>query len=248
MMIKALLISLFLTPTAVLAMGPPFWSASNPTPTGGGGGDTPVVASTAETATTSPWTGVVFTKPSGAVEGDLVIGASVSHEGGVSATVTPPSGFTEIPGGAAYAYSRLHPSFRVLGAGEPATWTTGAEQGSFADGVSLRITGASGIDASAYTESETPTASVVCPSVTTTGDNRLILNLFTAGKYESLPNVTYDAGTAEVLQGSLASVAPYVRWAVAKFEQPEAGATGTRTHTLSAASDSYICITVAVEP
>jgi len=184
-----------------------------------------------QNATGVPSTTITITKPASTVSGNFLI-ADITFQGGTTITVTPPAGWTLIlrtnngtsVGTATY--------YKVAGGAEPAnyTWTTTSTRQL---GGIIRYTGVNNsspidVSAAATGNSTTPTA----PTVTTTLANDRVLVF-----YGFSDDVTFStpSGTTERFDiGRLgAADADSRATAASDFAQASAGATGTKSSTVS---------------
>lgn len=195
--------------------------------------------------TVSTGTGnLVFNKPSGTAQGDLLI-VFMGFEKGSDVAITPPSGWTLVQrinsgtdnGAAAY--------YKMAGSSEPASYTfTLTNSPKHAGGI-VRYSGVDSVNPInvSATNSGTSSTSQVAPSVTTTVNNAKVLVYYTSKKpatYTPAATTTerWDApNTADGLPSNM----------MADFEQVTAGATGTKTATASEA-EVWQTITVALTP
>lgn len=186
---------------------------------------------------------VTFTIPSGASTGDVIVvfavGRSVSDDHSLS--VGSELQELESPiGGQNYTMS-AH-AYTVTGGDVPGTTTFYVESTqSFMNfvAVAVTVTGTSGVDVSAAASDGSFNTTVTAPSVTTTGDDALIL--FGAGQ---LNTATYSSGTyTELAEPTIGSAG----LAVYETEALTAGSTGVFNVTSSAAHYGY-GITVALLP
>ncbi len=204
------------------------------------------VQSSTTAAQTSNSLTLTLTRPSGLVDGDLLV-ACVAHKNGAGALNTPTgwtaAGSIEIAGG--WMGSRI---FYRIASGEPATQDFTTDTSDKLSGVLVRIDGqhassflnAFGSDSNT---SSSETASV-SPSVTTTADGCLILS-FHANREVSAPvNGSPPSGTTQTAfaESSFGAAA-----AVAQEKQATKAATGAATWTLDAAGP-WAAWTVAIAP
>jgi len=186
---------------------------------------------------------VSVSKPSGTVDGDLLLGHfGLQHGGG--AVITPP--LTDL-------WDEISANWEgeacgdIAGASEPSSYTWSVDSDSRLVAVMMRITGADGTSPihKVGTANSGGSGTATCPSVTTTVDGCLILRMIT--KRWISYGVTLPGGLTEAYsEGSSSnSYAPHV---YAAYEiQSSAGATGTQDFTLSA-STLWVANTIAIAP
>lgn len=190
----------------------------------------------------------VLTKPAGTQQGDLLV-ALVSKDHGIG-DWTAPEGWTE--GIAKFSNSsivHLAVYWKEAGASEPATYTfTYSFVGGsvFAGGI-LRISGADTGTPFHQTDTRTNNGTThLCPDVTTTLDNCLILRLITADD----DNYTDDGSPAghTVLWVDDSALGSGITSGVAYESQELAGSPGTASFTGFTASEEGCGATVAIAP
>jgi hypothetical protein len=141
---------------------------------------TPTVrASSSNTANAA--TSIAFATPAGTSAGDVLV-ATVAHQVGQARNLTPPAGWTAIPGTdvADGNNARIHAWYRVATAFEPLSYTftlTGGSGQDISGGIAA-VQGANTatpINASNGQKNPNQSKNVTAPSVTTTVDNALLL-------------------------------------------------------------------------
>jgi hypothetical protein len=182
-------------------------------------------------------TTLVVTKPSGVVEGNVMVATVTVKETGA---VTPPSGWTAILNLTQGTALRQVTYYKVATASEPSSysWSLGtsrAASGGIADysGVNPTVP----VDATASATGASGNAAV--PGATTSAPNDLVLAV---ASFAASTTVTPDASTTErfdVASGSNTTE-------VADFAQASAGATGAKTATPLVSTGAWIAQTVAL--
>lgn len=189
-------------------------------------------------------TTITVNKPTGTVEGDLLIGAIVVDN---AVTITPPANWTLIQGGGVNPVSNT-PShgvwYKVAGGSEPADYTWSLSEGEGACGAILRYDGqnvANPINASGHDES-TGSTTPQAPTVTTDVDGCMIVRLAGMDSNET-PYTSPDGYDERVNHTST----EYCGQVIADLIQESLGATGTADF---AQQDSvpWYCFTVAIAP
>lgn len=174
---------------------------------------------------------LTLSRPTGVVAGDLLV-ALLFHDDLDTNTWSGPSGWSEIvtivDSGDVCALSVWA---KEAGDSEPSTYdfTKGSANGSVMGGGILRISGAdtaSPVDVSSNQDLGSVT-DIVCPSVTTTGDERLILRFFVQDDNQ-YAHVAYPSGHTGLWAGTSA-LGDDISSGAAHIEQATAGATGTGT-------------------
>ena len=216
-----------------------------PKPTGG-----PQVRSSASASANQGVSTLSIPKPAGTQEGDLLLGV-VSHQGGSTRDMTPPTGWTAVPNADIYegGNARIHAWWKVAGASEPSSYgftVTGGTSWSSAGGV-MAITGANLMSpietAGGLSTGSTTTTKLTAPALTTTKPNTLLVY---GGAVNQPATFTPPQFYSE--QWDLSTAATYnvaTETAVRTFE--ETGSTGTATATLNVAARG-VAIHVAVSP
>ena len=142
------------------------------------------VASTSSAYVVATGYSLTITKPSGTVEGDLLICYVLSFGWGNFPTITTLSGWTKLIERTTDKYysgncvGAIY--YKKAGASEPSsyTWVNGGSGNTYFNCLMMRITGAHAttpIDASASTNTVNPSTTYTFPSVTTTVANTLLL-------------------------------------------------------------------------
>ena len=210
---------------------------------------TPAVRAVSSNTSNGPATSITFTKPAGAVTGDLLL-AIAANMNGSGRSMAAPAGWTTIPNTDQFngTAARTHAWYKVAGATEPPDYTFALTGGSGYDmsGGILAIVGANAtipINASGGQNSgATLSTSVIAPSITTSVANTLLAfggacNVQVA--FAPPPGMTEQWDRAS--SGSFRVVTETATQAFAGT-----GATGTRTATLSGAcKNDGILIAVA---
>jgi hypothetical protein len=187
--------------------------------------------------------------PAGTTAGDLLV-ATVAHQGGSGRGMTPPAGWSAVPNTDVYegTNARIHAWFKFAGASEPSSYTftlTGGSQDT-AGGI-IALSGANAVSpinvSAGQSNGSTGSTSVPAPSVTTTVPNTLLLyagalNVAAAWTQPPFMSEQFERATSGTYKVSIESAT-----------QPltAAGATGTRTATLSTSGRS-VGITFAIAP
>jgi RHS repeat-associated protein len=210
---------------------------------GGGTSAAPTLRTPCTTAVGSSGTATV-TKPTGTVQGDLLV-VGLAFEKGSDVTVTPPSGWTLIrrtnqSSNVGYATYR-----KLAGASEGASyafaltnspkWSIGACAIAGAD-----ATTPIDVHNGASAASGNPSA----PSVTTAAANRLVLAFYANKKpatYSGYSSPAVERWDAPNTSGGLPSNA------MASYEQPAAGATGAKSATVSEQAE-WVAQQIAIAP
>jgi hypothetical protein len=188
---------------------------------------------------------VTVNKPTGTVEGDLLIAFIAKDDD--DAITGVPTGWTLIVGQAAQYQARFNCYYKIATASEPDSYTWRGDREQYV-GVILRYTGhdpTNPINAYASASSSTANNSPVAPSVTTTVDGCLIIQAFGAD----------DDDTPYTVPSPLTQ-----RWneisntgngtcgtAGGEWVQTSAGNTGTATFTMNA-PEEWAAITIAIAP
>ena len=203
--------------------------------------------SSAEASASSDTTSINVSKPSGTVQGDLLIANFVSDG---SSTLSAPGGWTLVEGGGVNPVDNT-PSFgvwyKIAGASEPSNYTFTSSASEELYIAVLRYTGhdpSAPINASDIANSSgstTPTA----PTVTTTVDNCKILRVFGADDDDD-PYVS-PGGHTERYNGQSGGGYGTCGGAGADTDQASAGATGTAAFSQQN-SEEWRAVTVAIAP
>jgi hypothetical protein len=207
-------------------------------------------------ALTASGTSLTINKPSGVVQGDVMV-AAIQESGGTGGTLTAPSGWTPIrtqtviSGGGSAADTKGYTYYKVAESSEPTSYTWGSTLSAEHSGGIIALTGvntSSPIDDSASQENAA-SLSVTCPAVTTTVDESWLVAFpfthdgttfsFPSGTTERFDVQTGTASTDRTIAGGTDPLGA-------------AGDTGTRTITNQNpggfAAPTSACITVALEP
>ena len=200
---------------------------------------------THETSATAVGNGATATvnKPSGTVEGDLLV-VGVMFEKGSDVTVTPPAGWTLIRRTDTAADVGLATSYKVAGASEPANYAFGLTGNpKWAIGIS-RISAINTSNPVDVSQGGTGSSGDVdAPSVTTTVANTLVLAFYTS---KQSATYTPDAGTSEQYDApNTADGIPSNM--LATFVQATAGSTGIKT-AVPSGSEIWVSQQVAISP
>lgn len=193
----------------------------------------PTVRSTATGTANYASTSVTIPKPAGTAAGDVLL-ATIGHQGGTSATLSAPAGWTAVPGADASdgTNARIRAFSRVATAAEPASYTFTLNRGMSLAGGITAITGANTaapINAAGARATTSSSRSIVAPSITTTVPKT---RLFYAAAVNSPQTYAPPGGMAE--QWDVTTSGRYnVASTTASAGQVAAGATGTRTATTS---------------
>jgi len=186
---------------------------------------------------------LTITKPSGTVEGDLLVAFVSARQRDVS----PPAGWTEIAYTSGFSIE-AGCWYKVAGASEGSSYNfaVGGSAPRHGSGVIARVsaTSATQADVSATTDTgSAASATHTSPSVTTTVANTLLFR-YLAGDSEANNTSTPSGHTlaAYVEAASVLSSSCLVY-----KDQAAAGSTGTASFTLGAADDAVL-ITVAITP
>lgn len=181
----------------------------------------------ASQASVTPTSGTTITvsKPTGTVDGDVLI-AMISVRASSSSTITAPSGWTLVGSAGTASSTRTAVYYRVAGTSEPTSyqWTSDLAI-TDAVGLILRYTPSApttppgSVDATGMGSLVSP---AVAPSVTATGNNDRLIALFSSGTPGSVPTgMTQRAA----IDGGNSGAWAYDQLLTA------IGATGTRTWT-----------------
>jgi hypothetical protein len=185
------------------------------------------------------------TKPSGVVDGDLlIVCGSVDPDGSSSALFGPAGWFEIFSGGAGPAAAPAQAGwFRIwtkIAATEPASWQFGSIDTSNAQFTALRVTGFTGTPRVAVVNVGGTTSKLtthLAPTVTAAAGDLLICG------WQIIPQstaATYVAQGSMTQHGTAGSVSgTWLRHLVASELIPGAGATGTRTMTTSITPATY---------
>lgn len=190
---------------------------------------------------------IVVNKPSGTVEGDLLV-STFSHDS-TSGSLDSPPGWSDFFPSFSTDGSTFLCSYKIATASEPATYTfTSTDSDQLAVGI-IRISGGNTtnpINAQSSTNSGSSN-SPNCPSTTTTNDNTLVLRLMGAddGSYSSGSN--YPSLHTGVYTAQSTGSFGETHTAVAYIVQASAGSTGSANFSMTE-SEEWGTITVAINP
>jgi hypothetical protein len=185
------------------------------------------------------------TKPSGVVDGDLLIVCGSVDPDASSSALVGPAGWADVHSGgagpsAAPAQAGWFRVWTKIAAVEPASWQFGAIDTSSAQFTALRVTGFTGTPRVAVVASGGTTAKLtthLAPTVTAAAGDLLICG------WQIIPQstaATYVAQVSMTQHGTAASVSgTWLRHLVASELIAGAGATGTRTMTTSITPATY---------
>ena len=214
----------------------------------------PVVETVSTYSTISEPAAHTITKPTGTVEGDLLLLTVYADR---ARAVTIPSGFTAVTGdissgtvGGGQAIT-LNISYKVAGASEPASYDFSFDANEQAAAGMRRVSGADTadpIDAFASDTSDSLVTTLDCPSVTTTRADALVVR--------DLGEGTGNDGVPFTMPGGATvdwDIDPpgFVNGGGAHESQLTAGATGTATYSWGGASQAAaatVAINAAVVP
>ena len=220
--------------------------ALKPTTTSGGScppppassGSVPVVAGSAVSSSVPPASTFTLNLPAGVVAGETLL-ASVTTEW---SNVTVPAGWTLVR--TVDGVSKQKVFSKVATGSEPASIpVTLDDTGEQTVGVVLRVQGTAGVDVHVGTSGESTTAT---GSLTTTVANDLLVGFQGAGLWDStVASTTPPSGWVE--QADVMSAGLWRQASAATAGQATAGASGTKTFTLSEAA-SWTLVLVALKP
>ncbi len=207
----------------------------------------PAIRSTANAKANYASTALTIAKPAGTVAGDLLL-ATIGHQGGSGSTLTPPAGWTAVPGADASDGTnvRMRAFYRIATASEPASYQFNLSNGMSLAGGIASITGAhptSPINAAAGRVTSSNSTAITAPSLTTTVANTRVIY---AGGINS-PGV-FDPPTGMSEHWDVTTSGAYnVATEFASAGQAAAGATGTKTANL-AQSARGAALLIAIAP
>lgn len=216
-----------------------------PRPTGG-----PQVRSAASASANQGVSTLSIPKPAGTEAGDLLL-AVVSHQGGSTRNMTPPTGWTAVPNADVWegGNARIHAWWKVAGASEPASYgftVTGGTSWSSAGGV-MAITGANTMSpvevAAGVSTGSTTTKDLTAPSVTTTTANSLLVYGGAVNQPATFTPPQFYSEQWDLSTSTTYNVA--TETSVRTFESP--GASGPATASLNVAARG-VAIHVAIKP
>lgn len=189
-------------------------------------------------------TSITIDKPTGVVEGDLMVAQVCGQSNAV--VVTPPAGWTEIQQGVPASAGPVMASYyRVATSSEGASYNFTLDSSSKAVGGIVRITGATVIDTSSEQYNDTPSTTITGGTVTPTYADSYILFLTasTAGATSGYAIATANpASWTELYDISRTSVYGTMAWA----SRPETSATGNATATTT--SSRSACHILVIKP
>jgi MSHA biogenesis protein MshQ len=207
------------------------------------------VRSSAANSANHPSTALTIAKPAAVEPGDLLL-AVVSHQGGSIRNMTAPAGWTAAPNTDVYesTNARIHAWYRIASGMEPASYTftlTGGSGMALAGGVAAieHADALSPIAASVGQSSSAQSITLTAPSLTVPSHNSLLVY----GGAVNAP-VSFTAPPLMAERWDLSTTGQYnVGTEMAAGALTLAGATGTRTATLSAKAKGA-AILIAVNP
>lgn len=180
---------------------------------------------------------LVLDKPSGTVEGDLLIIIISSDDASVS--ITPPSGWSTLYDEVDAGSQTASVYYLVAGASEPSTYTV-TKDSERAAGIIIAVQDQGGISEYA-SNTGGPSSAAVCPTVTPTESDTLLLRLVSCDGGDGTNPHSQESGytlldTISVYSGGCCS---------AQHKDHVSGATGTLDVSLSA-SDEWTGFTVTI--
>jgi hypothetical protein len=203
-----------------------------------------VVGATNNTAAAT-YSSLTCTVPAGVTAGDLIL-ISVNARGSGTVTCTPPAGYiqrvSQARGG-----SSVHFVFTKIADGTETTAALAFSSTSNHTAVVLLVRGvdqSSPVNIVGLASQSTNLAAHVCPSVTTTAPNTLIVASTTtaiSGAFDYTWPVATEAGEADATTGGVQSSI-----SVAWVAQASVGASGTNTANVSSGTGSAAMSTVAI--
>lgn len=195
---------------------------------------------TGTTATTNT-TSLSINKPTGVIQGDVMIAVIFQYRSGGTASITPPTGWTSIVGGQIGNATRIgHTYYKVATGSEPASYTftmasggTNASAGAIA--AFYNVNTSSVLNATGtFTLNTANTNSVGASAITTTAANTAVLMMGMAGGTNS--NRTWSGWTT-TSPGALTELADasrnYASAGIAFANKTSTGTTGAGSATLS---------------
>lgn len=219
----------------------------------------PVVASYSTAHNINTTGTITCNKPSGTVEGELLIAYVLAAGWSGYPTISTPSGWTkESERTGDYYYNGTTPNAhgavysRVCGASEPATytWVNAIATGTYSNVLLLRITGAAPsapVDAVANVNTTSGTT-YNFPSVTTTGPDRLICLFGGVTNNPTASEYPLVAPAGFTRQAYINDIAEFVNLGSASKAQASAGASGAFTVLYNDAEQLAQGFTVAIRP
>lgn len=184
-----------------------------------------------------------ITKPTGTVDGDVLVAFSVCDPDGTAATLTAPAGWTQTGGDGSSGTSIRGRIWSRAASGEGASYTFGA---SGSTDCAVKIVNFTGVDtttpilvAASWAYSSGSNASVVAPSVSP-GSAGTLVCLFGS---QNAGTFSQPAGMTEIADSAPAG------WAASAVDRQDvtSGATGTRTSTHSV-SELWIAASLVLNP
>lgn len=200
------------------------------------------------TGSTGGATTLTISKPTGTGTGQLLV-AGITVAGGTGETVTPPSGWSLIRRTDNSTVLSVLSYYKITGGSEPASYVFTFSPSAKATGGIVRYTGidtASPIDLSSTNNSgATSNTSVVANTITTSGQQEIVLGIFGSTARTTFTAPTGMTEAFDVQNGTSANAGPTIE--VAAVTQATMGATGNKTAT-AAASGRWGGQQVAIKP
>jgi hypothetical protein len=204
-------------------------------------------ASSAQNGTGS--TSLTINKPAGVVAGDVMI-ATVGANGNTSVAV--PSGWsaTGLFNAASWASTGWRQVvFKVAGASEPASYAWALGSTRRAVGTIVDYIGVDNPAPIQTSASGTGTASpAVAPTITTTSANQRVISNVGGRNTSGAFTFTNPSGTTDRVEVYTSTTSPRVGNDVADFIQATAGATPTRSFTISPTTTAWAGTTIGLRP
>jgi len=187
----------------------------------------------ASTANTVAASSIAVALPVGTTAGDVLVACVATNGATVTATGVP-AGWAPIAAVTARANPKVFGYYRVAGAAEPASYSWVLSASVTAGAGIARYSGvdvSNPLDGAASTATGVSATTAVIPGVTTTADNAMLVGCAGANSSAASLGIATPAGMTEVwdVAGK--------RHEVADGLQAVAGATGSRTWTLSSARE-----------
>jgi len=183
-------------------------------------------------------------KPSGVVETDLMIAVCVMEYRGDDVNFTPSAGWNEIVQITDSVSCGIF--YKIAGVSEPNNYTFVADEADKSYSFIIRITGYDTLNPINISSSDTGTsAAPLCPSVTTTLDNCLVLRIFGADNNDITEDGGEPSGTTVITVKANTSFG--CSGGGAYESQIAAGITGAAAFALTA-SQEWIAVTIAIPP
>jgi hypothetical protein len=184
-----------------------------------------------------------LSKPAGVASGDMMLVAIYTGDA-ASASITPPSGWTELRTYAPNSFFRFSVFYRVAGASEGASYSFTVGDVDTVGAISAYRGGETGAPASTISTGLSGT-SLAAPSITTTEANTMIISIVGGDEgAASAKSWTPPSGVTERSDRYLGSLS----LAVGDFTQASAGATGTKTWISSHSLTKGVGVTIGIEP